>query len=63
MFEYLILVLCELCVWLDKVEVVGLVFFGDYIFEVLGDYCSGINYVLFIVGVVCVYSGVSVVSF
>lgn len=38
-------------------------FLGDYIFEVLGDYCSGINYVLLIVGVVCVYSGVSVVSF
>lgn len=61
--EYLIIQIVELCMLVDGIESVGLIFFGVWMFELVGDYCSGFNYVLFIYGYVCSYSGVLVVSF
>lgn len=61
--EHLILALREPRTWLDKVEVAGSVFLGDYTPEALGDYCSGTNHVLPTSGAAAAYSGVSVSSF
>ncbi len=61
--EHLILALREPRAWLDKVEVAGSVFLGDYTPEALGDYCSGTNHVLPTNGAARAYSGVSVASF
>ncbi len=61
--EHLILALREPRDWLDKVEVAGSVFLGDYTPEALGDYCSGTNHVLPTSGTAAAYSGVSVASF
>ncbi|WP_369932827.1 histidinol dehydrogenase [Xanthomonas tesorieronis] len=61
--EHLILALREPRGWLEKVEVAGSVFLGDYTPEALGDYCSGTNHVLPTNGAARAYSGVSVASF
>jgi histidinol dehydrogenase len=61
--EHLILALRDPRNWLDKVEVAGSVFLGDYTPEALGDYCSGTNHVLPTSGAATAYSGVSVSSF
>lgn len=61
--EHLILALRDPRAWLDKVEVAGSVFLGDYTPEALGDYCSGTNHVLPTNGAARAYSGVSVASF
>ncbi len=61
--EHLILALREPRAWLDKVEVAGSVFLGDFTPEALGDYCSGTNHVLPTNGAARAYSGVSVASF
>ncbi len=61
--EHLILALRQPRAWLDRVEVAGSVFLGDYTPEALGDYCSGTNHVLPTSGAARAYSGVSVASF
>jgi len=61
--EHLILALREPRAWLDRVQVAGSVFLGDYTPEALGDYCSGTNHVLPTSGAAAAYSGVSVASF
>lgn len=61
--EHLILALREPRAWLDKVEVAGSVFLGDYTPEALGDYCSGTNHVLPTSGAARAWSGVGVGSF
>ncbi len=61
--EHLILALRDPRAWLDKVEVAGSVFLGDFTPEALGDYCSGTNHVLPTGGAAAAYSGVSVASF
>ena len=61
--EHLILALREPRAWLQKVEVAGSVFLGDFTPEALGDYCSGTNHVLPTSGAAAAYSGVSVSSF
>jgi histidinol dehydrogenase len=61
--EHLILALREPRRWLDRVEVAGSVFLGDYTPEALGDYCSGTNHVLPTDGAARACSGVSVASF
>ncbi|WAC64338.1 histidinol dehydrogenase [Pseudoxanthomonas sp. SL93] len=61
--EHLILALRDPRAWLDRVEVAGSVFLGDYTPEALGDYCSGTNHVLPTGGAARAYSGVSVSSF
>ncbi|MGX5730270.1 histidinol dehydrogenase [Pseudoxanthomonas beigongshangi] len=61
--EHLILALREPRAWLERVEVAGSVFLGDYTPEALGDYCSGTNHVLPTSGAARAYSGVSVASF
>jgi histidinol dehydrogenase len=61
--EHLILALRDPRAWLDKVEVAGSLFLGDYTPEALGDYCSGTNHVLPTNGAARTYSGVSVASF
>ena len=61
--EHLILAVREPRAWLDKVEVAGSVFLGDFTPEALGDYCSGTNHVLPTSGAARAYSGVSVTSF
>lgn len=61
--EHLILALREPRAWLDKVEVAGSVFLGDYTPEALGDYCSGTNHVLPTSGAARAWSGVNVGSF
>ncbi len=61
--EHLILALRAPRAWLDKVEVAGSVFLGDYTPEALGDYCSGTNHVLPTSGAARAWSGVGVGSF
>ena len=61
--EHLILALRTPRNWLDKVEVAGSVFLGDWTPEALGDYCSGTNHVLPTGGAARAWSGVSVASF
>nr|WP_232150091.1 histidinol dehydrogenase [Luteimonas fraxinea]MCD9126739.1 histidinol dehydrogenase [Luteimonas fraxinea] len=61
--EHLILALRSPRTWLDKVEVAGSVFLGDWTPEALGDYCSGTNHVLPTGGAARAWSGVSVSSF
>ncbi len=61
--EHLILALREPRAWLDRVEVAGSVFLGDYTPEALGDYCSGTNHVLPTSGAARAWSGVGVGSF
>ncbi|WP_045727351.1 histidinol dehydrogenase [Xanthomonas sp. GPE 39] len=61
--EHLILALRTPRDWLERVEVAGSVFLGDYTPEALGDYCSGTNHVLPTSGAARAYSGVSVASF
>ncbi|WP_313248532.1 histidinol dehydrogenase [Stenotrophomonas acidaminiphila] len=61
--EHLILALRQPRDWLERVEVAGSVFLGDYTPEALGDYCSGTNHVLPTAGAARAYSGVSVASF
>ncbi len=61
--EHLILALRQPRAWLDRVEVAGSVFLGDYTPEALGDYCSGTNHVLPTSGAARAWSGVSVGSF
>ena len=61
--EHLILALREPRDWLDKVDVAGSVFLGDYTPEALGDYCSGTNHVLPTSGAARAWSGVGVGSF
>lgn len=38
---------------LENICYVGVIFFGYLILEVVGDYLVGLNYILFIFGVVC----------
>lgn len=47
--EYLEFVVVDLEKLFDWVCNVGVVFFGYYMFEVIGDYVGGFNYVLLIV--------------
>ena len=61
--EHLILALRAPRDWLDRVEVAGSVFLGDWTPEALGDYCSGTNHVLPTGGAARAWSGVSVSSF
>jgi len=61
--EHLILALREPRAWLDKVEVAGSVFLGDWTPEALGDYCSGTNHVLPTNGAARACSGIGVASF
>ena len=61
--EHLILSLRAPRDWLDRVEVAGSVFLGDWTPEALGDYCSGTNHVLPTGGAARAWSGVSVSSF
>lgn len=61
--EHLILALRSPVDWLDRVEVAGSVFLGDWTPEALGDYCSGTNHVLPTGGAARAWSGVSVASF
>ena len=61
--EHLILALRQPRAWLDRVEVAGSVFLGDYTPEALGDYCSGTNHVLPTSGAARAWSGVGVGSF
>ena len=61
--EHLILALREPRPWLERVEVAGSVFLGDWTPEALGDYCSGTNHVLPTNGAARAWSGVSVASF
>jgi histidinol dehydrogenase len=61
--EHLILQLRDARAWLDRVEVAGSVFLGDWAPEGLGDYCSGPNHVLPTGGAARAYSGVSLLSF
>jgi histidinol dehydrogenase len=61
--EHLILALREPRRWLDRVEVAGSVFLGDWAPEALGDYCSGTNHVLPTGGAARFTSGLSVASF
>lgn len=61
--EHLILALRAPRDWLDKVEVAGSVFLGDWAPEALGDYCSGTNHVLPTGGAARAISGLSVASF
>jgi len=61
--EHLILALRSPRNWLDRVEVAGSVFLGDWTPEALGDYCSGTNHVLPTGGAARAWSGVSVASF
>lgn len=61
--EHLILALREPRAWLDRVEVAGSVFLGDFAPEALGDYCSGTNHVLPTGGAARACSGLSVASF
>lgn len=61
--EHLILALREPRAWLDRVDVAGSVFLGDYTPEALGDYCSGTNHVLPTSGAARAWSGVGVGSF
>ncbi len=61
--EHLILQLRDARAWLERVEVAGSVFLGDFAPEGLGDYCSGPNHVLPTGGAARAYSGVSLLSF
>ena len=61
--EHLILALRSPRAWLERVEVAGSVFLGDWTPEALGDYCSGTNHVLPTGGAARAWSGVSVSSF
>ncbi len=61
--EHLILALRNPRNWLDRVEVAGSIFLGDWTPEALGDYCSGTNHVLPTGGAARAWSGVSVASF
>ncbi|MBB3343119.1 histidinol dehydrogenase [Luteimonas sp. RC10] len=61
--EHLILALRTPRDWLDRVEVAGSVFLGDWTPEALGDYCSGTNHVLPTGGAASAWSGVGVSSF
>ncbi|KLI99762.1 histidinol dehydrogenase [Luteimonas sp. FCS-9] len=61
--EHLILALRAPRDWLDRVEVAGSVFLGDWTPEALGDYCSGTNHVLPTGGAARAWSGVGVSSF
>lgn len=61
--EHLIVQVPEAETWLDRVEVAGSVFLGDWTPESLGDYCSGTNHVLPTYGYARAWSGLSVNSF
>ena len=61
--EHLIVQVREPEAWLDRIEVAGSVFLGDWTPESLGDYCSGTNHVLPTYGYARAWSGLSVGSF
>lgn len=61
--EHLIVQVPEAEGWLDRIEVAGSVFLGDWTPESLGDYCSGTNHVLPTYGYARAWSGLSVSDF
>jgi histidinol dehydrogenase len=61
--EHLIVQLPDADQWLERVEVAGSVFLGDWTPESLGDYCSGTNHVLPTYGYARAWSGLSVPDF
>ncbi|MFU8820604.1 MAG: histidinol dehydrogenase [Gammaproteobacteria bacterium] len=61
--EHLIVQVPEAERWLERVEVAGSVFLGDWTPESLGDYCSGTNHVLPTYGYARAWSGLSVSDF
>jgi histidinol dehydrogenase len=61
--EHLIVQVPEAERWLERIEVAGSVFLGDWTPESLGDYCSGTNHVLPTYGYARAWSGLSVSDF
>lgn len=47
----------------DSIISVGLVFFGDWLLELVGDYVFGINYVLLIYGYIVICFSFGLVDF
>lgn len=61
--EHLIVQVPDAERWLERIEVAGSVFLGDWTPESLGDYCSGTNHVLPTYGYARAWSGLSVSDF
>jgi histidinol dehydrogenase len=61
--EHLIVQVPDAERWLERIEVAGSVFLGDWTPESLGDYCSGTNHVLPTYGYARAWSGLSVNDF
>jgi len=61
--EHLIVQVPEAERWLERIDVAGSVFLGDWTPESLGDYCSGTNHVLPTYGYARAWSGLSVSDF
>lgn len=61
--EYLIIQICNVCELVDSIISVGLVFFGDWLLELVGDYVFGINYVLLIYGYIVICFSFGLVDF
>lgn len=55
--------MCNVCDLVDVIISVGLVFFGDWLLEFVGDYVFGINYVLLIYGYIVICFSFGLVDF